>query len=39
VEFLKFLNEIDANVLKQGALEFSLVMDRYGTNNAPGVED
>jgi len=37
-EFLKFLNEIDANVPKRPGVEIHLVMDNYGTHKAPAVK-
>jgi transposase len=37
-EFLKFLNEIDANVPKEPSVEIHLVMDNYGTHKAPAVK-
>jgi transposase len=37
-EFLKFLNEIDANVPKEPGVEIHLVMDNYGTHKAPAVK-
>ena len=36
-EFLKFLDEIDANVPKVPGVEIHLVMDNYGTHKAPAV--
>jgi transposase len=37
-EFLKFLNEIDANVLRGPGVEIHLVMDNYGTHKSPAVK-
>src|SRR5262245_16095590 len=37
-EFLKFLNEIDANVPKEPGVEIHLVMDNYGTHKSPAVK-
>lgn len=37
-EFLKFLNEIDANVPKRPGVEIHIVMDNYGTHKTAAVK-
>jgi transposase len=37
-EFLKFLNEIDVQLLKQPGVEIHIILDNYGTHKAPAVK-
>ncbi len=37
-EFLKFLNELDASVPKEPGVEVHLILDNYGTHEAPAVK-
>ena len=37
-EFLKFLNEIDARVVRASGVEIHIIMDNYGTHKTPSVK-
>jgi len=37
-EFLKFLNEIDAQLTREPGVEIHLILDNYGTHKAPSVK-
>lgn len=37
-EFLKFLNEIDAQLTREAGVEIHLILDNYGTHKAPSVK-
>ena len=37
-EFLKFLKEIDARVVREPGVQIHIIMDNYGTHKAPSVK-
>ena len=37
-EFLKFLNEVDAQITKEPGVEIHLILDNYGTHKTPAVK-
>jgi transposase len=37
-EFLKFLKEVDAQVMREPGVEIHIIMDNYGTHKAPSVK-
>jgi transposase len=37
-EFLKFLKEVDARVVREPGVEIHIIMDNYGTHKAPSVK-
>ena len=37
-EFLKFLNEIDSQVVREPGVEIHIIMDNYGTHKTPAVK-
>ena len=37
-EFVKFLNEIDAGLVREPGVEIHLILDNYGTHKAPSVK-